>query len=392
MQNRDIIITGLQSWDLNLGSNAKNIALEFSRHNRVLYIDPPVSRLSWLRNRTIRERQIELKKNNNIIKVGENIWVYYPKRFIETLNRLPFNPLFDWITRRNSNIFAKEILYAMQFLSFNNHIHFCDSDMFRSYNLKERLNPELYIYYSRDNLLGVDYWKRQGLRYEPKHMAKADIVLSNSEYLTDLARRHNPNSHFIGQGCDLSNFMPGRELNNSNDRDKFGSTVLGYVGSLNTLRLDIEIIDYIAVHKPNWQIVLVGPEDEEFRNSILHERPNVWFAGRKPVDELPGWINSFDVAINPQKKNEITIGNYPRKIDEYLAMGKPVVATDTPAMRYFSDFVSLAADLPGWISALENELVSDCSKQQQERISFAESHSWEKNVSRIYEIMETISI
>jgi teichuronic acid biosynthesis glycosyltransferase TuaH len=46
MQNRDIIITGLQSWDLNLGSNAKNIALEFSRHNRVLYIDPPVSRLS----------------------------------------------------------------------------------------------------------------------------------------------------------------------------------------------------------------------------------------------------------------------------------------------------------------------------------------------------------
>jgi hypothetical protein len=30
--------------------------------------------------------------------------------------------------------------------------------------------------------------------------------------------------------------------------------------------------------------------------------------------------------------NETTKGNYPRKIDEYLAMGKPVVATKTIAM------------------------------------------------------------
>jgi hypothetical protein len=36
-----------------------------------------------------------------------------------------------------------------------------------------------------------------------------------------------------------------------------------------------------------------------------------------------------------QLSNNLTIGNYPRKIDEYLAMGKPIVATSTKTMQMF---------------------------------------------------------
>ena len=35
--------------------------------------------------------------------------------------------------------------------------------------------------------------------------------------------------------------------------------------------------------------------------------------------------------------NAVTQGDYPLKIDEYLAMGKPVVATRTP-MALFADY------------------------------------------------------
>ena len=57
---------------------------------------------------------------------------------------------------------------------------------------------------------------------------------------------------------------------------------------------------------------------------------NVHFLGAKKTDELASYMEHFDVCINPQVVNDLTIGNYPRKIDEYLAMGKAVVATDTP--------------------------------------------------------------
>jgi len=48
IRNQDIIVTGLQPWDIDIGSNCKNIALEFARHNRVLYVNSPLDRMTFL--------------------------------------------------------------------------------------------------------------------------------------------------------------------------------------------------------------------------------------------------------------------------------------------------------------------------------------------------------
>jgi hypothetical protein len=39
MNGMDIIVTGLQPWDVEIGSNCKNIAIEFAKNNRVLYVN-----------------------------------------------------------------------------------------------------------------------------------------------------------------------------------------------------------------------------------------------------------------------------------------------------------------------------------------------------------------
>lgn len=44
MRKRDFIITSLQPWDMPIGSNAKDIALEISKQNRVLYINTPLDK------------------------------------------------------------------------------------------------------------------------------------------------------------------------------------------------------------------------------------------------------------------------------------------------------------------------------------------------------------
>lgn len=384
MRKRDIIITGLQSWDIQIGSNCKNIAIEFAKNNRVLYVNPPTDRLSSFRYNFKSKGHKKNGSDLNLTEVHKKLWVYYPRNIIESISRLPFNFLFDVLNHRNNQIFAREIKKVIDLLGFKNHIHFCDSDMFRSYYLKEFLKPSLYIYYSRDNLLAVDYWKTQGKRIEPLHMAKADMVMTNSTYLAKLASKNNTDSFFVGQGCDLSAFRPEKIQTIPSDFKSIPKPIIGYIGALKALRLDIGVIEHIADAKPDWSLVLVGPEDEAFKTSNLHNKSNVYFLGRKEEEELPSFLNNFDVAINPQLFNEITIGNYPRKIDEYLAMGKPVVATKTDAMEYFSDNVSLAHNKGEWVSEIEKELNNNSGELTETRKNYAKQHTWGNNMSEIY--------
>ena len=41
---KDFVFTGLQPWDIPIGSNARDIALEVSKHNRVLYVNTTLKR------------------------------------------------------------------------------------------------------------------------------------------------------------------------------------------------------------------------------------------------------------------------------------------------------------------------------------------------------------
>jgi glycosyltransferase involved in cell wall biosynthesis len=159
--------------------------------------------------------------------------------------------------------------------------------------------------------------------------------------------------------------------------------IIGYIGAISSLRLDKEVIREIAVSRPHYHIVMVGPEDEDFIKSDLHRYPNIHFLGRKPLEELPRYSSRFDVCINPQLLNEVTIGNYPLKIDEYLAMGKPVVATRTRAMELFGDSVFTAekpADYPG---LLDKALAEDNSIAREKRIALAHTHTWENSVKEL---------
>ena len=51
MRNQDFIITGLQSWDIPVGSNAIDIAKEISNNNRVLYVNSPLDVMTIYRNK-----------------------------------------------------------------------------------------------------------------------------------------------------------------------------------------------------------------------------------------------------------------------------------------------------------------------------------------------------
>lgn len=389
MENRDFIVFGLHPWDIDIGSTLKYTAMEFSKKNRVLFVNPPLHRSEILKNRKspkVQKRLNILKgKESDLVQITPSFWVLYPRTIIESVNWIRSNALFDFFNKINESRFARKIEQAIKHLNFKDYIIFDDNSMIIGYYLKELLKPKLFIYLIRDAVLEVKYHKRHGPVLEHKLIQKSDLIVTNSDYFCNYAKQFNEHAYLIGQGCDLTIYNDNDgTLPIPDDIRKISSPIVGYTGSLSTIRLDINLLLHIARTRPDWNLVLIGPEDATFINSELHNLPNVIFLGRKDPNQLPGYIKAFDVAINPQLLNKITDVNYPLKIDEYLAMGKPTVATRTAFMNYFKDNTYLPLTKEEYVRDIELAMNENTPELEARRKECASGHSWENFVLKIY--------
>lgn len=394
IKNRDFIIHGLQSIDSPIGSNCVNLAHEIAKNNRVLYVNYPLDRLTKFKSKNdpLIKKRIDILngKDDDLQQISENLWCLYPRTVLESINQIGSRFIFKKLNNINSNRYANCVKSAIKRLELKDFILFNDSDFFRAFNFIEQLKPSVSVYYTRDNMRETEYFRKNGAFFENALIAKTDLITANSTYLQNIAKEFNPNSFYVGQGCDLSLFNRDIIKSIPHDVESIKGPRIGYIGALKTSRLSIDIIKHIAVTRKDWSVVLVGPEDEEFKASDLHQIPNVHFLGSRNMDELPAYTAGFDICMNPQALNPLTIGNYPRKIDEYLAMGKPVLATLTETMKVFKDYTYLAETKEEYVTLIEKALQENSEDLELGRIKFATSHTWENNVNEIYKVIESI--
>ena len=388
IHNRDIVMLGIQPWDFEIGCNFKNMAYEIAKHNRVLYVNRPLDRLTaWKKPDDVKTiaRKNAIKKNINVLEeVDKNLWVFNPQTVLESINWMPDGFIYRFFNKRNNKKQAKQIQVAMDQLKFTKPILFIDNDFFNGLYLQDFLKLDCTVYYLRDFLLAQPYFAKHGIVSEPQLIKKADVVVANSLYLTSHAKQYNAESFYIGQGCGDDYFVAPPAIF-PEDINQIKKPVIGYCGFLTAARLDIDLLIKIATSKPEWNIVLIGPEDDVFKQSALHNIKNVYFLGRKDEKELPAYVQYFDVCLNPQAVNQLTIGNYPRKVDEYLAAGKPVVATLTETMGEFADCTYLCIGAGEYIAAIEKAIASSNDREAAEkRVRVARSHSWENSIAKFY--------
>lgn len=395
IKGRDFIFTGLQPWDITIGSNAKDIALEMSKHNRVLYINAPLDKKTYFTSVEntpdfIHRKKVVKKQVDILRKVNENLWLLDFPFTVFPVNFLPDNFLFDFLNYLNNRKIYKYVNKIVKDLSFKDPILFMDNDIYRSFYAKDILKPELSVYYRRDNMFN-DYWNRHAPRLEPLLCTKSDLVITNSNQLAEAVKSYNPNTHDVGQGVDLSAYKFDQSYPIHSDIKDIPHPIIGYVGWITSLRLDANLLYNIAIQCPDYSFVMVGEEDDFFKKHKLHSLKNVTFLGHKKISETIDYIATFDVCMNPQLINHFTIGNYPRKIDEYLAMGKPTVATNTDTMRdIFSEYVFLADNSNDYIKHISQAILETNDMElSHKRIAFAHSHSWENCVERIYDRIES---
>jgi len=394
MRGKDIIVVGLQPWDISIGSNCKNIAMEFARENRVLYVNRALDRITYWKNRKDAKAQARLHsikgKTADIQQVADQLWTLNPRVLLESINWIKPAYLFDRLNYINNRRLIKSISKAAEKLRFKKPVIFIDNDFIRyQYSSSLFTNADSTIYYIRDYLLEHPYFKKHGSRLEAGIIEKANLVVTNSAYLKDYALNYNQKSFDVGQGCELDIFL-NDNYNKPAILNEITRPIIGYTGALVAFRLNIDLLIQLAKRNEEWNFVLTGPEDETFKKSELHQLKNVLFTGNVETSQLPAYIANFDVCINPQEVNGITIGNYPRKVDEYLSMGKPVVATNTPAMQMFKEYVYLCDNIESYENAIKTALLENNDSVKQKRVEFALSHSWQNSVQKIYDAYEKV--
>lgn len=389
---QDIVVVGLQPWDISIGSNCKNIATELAKQNRVLYINPSLDRSTFFKGKNDEKVQFRVDvmkgRKDGLVRINENLWCLYPKQMIESINWIQFKGIHDILNKRNNRKVASDIRGAMNRIGMRRIILFNDQNMVRCFYMKEFLNPDVIIYYIRDNLSTIPYFQKHAMQMEEQLIRQADVVATNSEFLANYARAFNPNAKMVGQGCDFSMYCEPENIETAEELNSIKGPIIGYTGFLTSVRLDIELLENLARRNQQWSLVLVGPEDDSFKKSELHQMPNVHFLGNKAPETLPSYIKGFDVAINPQAMNEVTMGNYPRKIDEYLAVGKPVVATHTLFMDYFKEYTYLAKSLEDYEQKITKAIIENDAIKEKARRNFALTHTWDENVKAISELIE----
>jgi len=171
-----------------------------------------------------------------------------------------------------------------------------------------------------------------------------DKILTLSPMLCNYVIRMDANKEKVDLllfGVDLKKFNPyvqSRELRENLGLSKDDLVVL-YIGTLfefSGLDLYLEQFSYVVKEIPRAKLVIVGGGALfgrlKKRVSELGLSENVILTGFKPFDVMPQFINMSSICINPFRVTDATREIIPGKILQYLACGKPVLATPLPGM------------------------------------------------------------
>ena len=215
--------------------------------------------------------------------------------------------------------------------------------------------------------------------------AKADIIFTVSRALQErLGGRDRV--FWEPNGVDVSRFEGKRRV--PDELADLPRPILGYVGVIQE-RLDVDGLLRLAQEVPEASIVLVGPVLSEDHVRPLRHCSSVHFLGERASSVVPDYIHQFDVCLVPHVVDELTRSMDPLKVYEYLAAGKPVVATGVADMSIPPGLVCTeppSGDLAGAVRSALAESAGNGSLSQARR-DFARSRSW---VSRVDEMLGII--
>lgn len=221
-------------------------------------------------------------------------------------------------------------------------------------------------------------------RLEEEVVRRADRVFVTSQRLLDMARPLNPRSCLLRDGTVPGSFaaFDGRI---PRDLEKIPHPVIGYAGTFYE-RVDQGLVLLLSRRFPSCSFVFVGNiAYDRVDVATLASQKNIHFLGGKPYALLPGYIMNFDVCLLPYIFDSKTAA--PTKIYDYLASGKPIVATSLPELEYLTGCVNFARTGDEFIAAVKRSLEEARPEVAARCRRIAQENSWEMRAEEIIRLI-----
>ncbi len=248
-----------------------------------------------------------------------------------------------------------------------------------------KLNEYLNVYYCYD---GMDTQRHKSRIYsiEQQFCKQVDGIITTSDYLNAEKHKLNAQSYVVKNGVDFKLFEPHAKKNVSSPS---AQKKVGYIGTLD-FRFDIDIMEYAIQELPQVLFEFTGYLLNQNIKERLSKYDNVAFFKSVKAHEVPELLSKYDLGIIPYKMDEVNKNIYPLKINEYLAVGVPVVMTAFANLTDFKLMVKAAENKILFKAYIENELKNDNDLLIKERIEFAKLNSWESRVVEFGNFLEKI--
>jgi glycosyltransferase involved in cell wall biosynthesis len=217
---------------------------------------------------------------------------------------------------------------------------------------------------------------------------RARLVFTTSKAMYNRHHSLNPATHLVLNAGDYDHFAQAADpVSAAPEVSALRRPVVGFVGNFLATKVDFALLEKIARARPGWTLLLIGPSVPE--TALVLERlarlPNVRWVGPKSYDELPRYVAAFDVGVIPYVSNAYTRSCFPLKLFEYLAAGKPVVASGLPELRGMEPDVVLSEGAMTFIQSIEAALSRNREGDRLRRQELAAANSWEKKAERLLE-------
>ena len=259
-----------------------------------------------------------------------------------------------------------------------------------------------YLIFPRLAAVAEIAWSGKDRKDWPGFLKRLDVLTQHYDYLgVNYARSMFNIDHLVTGNNDtlkvtLTCIRPDMEIRYTTDGNEPVATSSLYTDSL-VVTNDITInaatfangkqMGKTLTLPLHWNKATARPVQD--RNSQTYRLTNGLRGSNKQSDfEWCGWYDedaTFTIDLGKTEAiNEITIGNYPRKIDEYLALGKPVIATRTKTMSIFDLHVWNCTNTDEYIAAIREALQTNNPEKILQRIKFAHTHTWKNSVDKMY--------
>lgn len=244
------------------------------------------------------------------------------------------------------------------------------------------------VYDCMDELSAFDHAPPGLKTLEAELMQRADVVFTGGHSLYEAKRAAHDNIHPFPSSVDVAHFRRARAEGGEEPADQAGipHPRLGFYGVIDE-RLDLALVHAVALRRPDWQVVMVGPV-AKIDPAALPRRPNIHYLGGKGYDALPAYLAGWDVCLMPFAANEATRFISPTKTPEYLAAGRPVVSTPiADVVRHYGHLagIAIAADAPAFTDACAAmlQLASTPSAWWPEVDAALAGQSWDHTFARM---------